>query len=225
MRVDCLPLIEKEHCYLVEGFTKKPVIAGFTKHSLAGNLPDDIYKALSFIDLPLDVAYLNQIHSSGVEQIDSPGIYEGDGLFTFRKNLVLVVKTADCLPLLGLDEKGGLISAIHMGWRSAESGILHNMPVLSDSFKLIAACGLRRCCYRVGEEFRGYARVKPYLFQDDQGIKFDPIAFIRKEMRGIGVTDHNFFDLDVCNHCSTYGLPSYRRDKTLNRTLSFIVKI
>lgn len=49
---------------------------------------------------------------------------EGDSSYTFEKNFALIIKTADCIPILGFDPKSELIFAVHAGWRGIENRIL-----------------------------------------------------------------------------------------------------
>ena len=224
MRTDCLCLIEKEQVFLVEGFTEKPFVVGFTKNKVFGRLPQDIYDALPFVRRPFAVAYLEQIHSAKIHRISAGGEYRGDGLFTSKENLVLVVKTADCLPIVCVDEKTGRIGVIHMGWRSAQKQILQNIPAPSKHLKFLALCGLRRCCYQVGEQFEQESVLNPFVSTREDKRYFDPVAFTLHELNQLGVPKENFFNLDICNHCSDYGLHSYRKEKTMCRTLSFIIK-
>ena len=92
-------IVEKKDCFLIEGFFPPGIIAGFTKNTLSGSLPDDMRSALSFLDTPPDISWLTQEHSSGVKLVSQPGCYNGDGIFTDSSNHAVVVRTADCLPL------------------------------------------------------------------------------------------------------------------------------
>lgn len=49
-----------------------------------------------------------------------------DGSYTMQKNLVCVVKTADCLPILVSSLQGDFVAAIHAGWRGLANGIINN---------------------------------------------------------------------------------------------------
>ena len=76
------------------------------------------------------IASLKQIHSTRVAVFDSPvkaevmAQGEGDALVTNQPQLLLVVRTADCVPVLLVDHKIGVIGAIHAGWRGAVGGIV-----------------------------------------------------------------------------------------------------
>ena len=46
-----------------------------------------------------EVASMNQTHSNVVLEIEQSGVYDADALITTKKNLLLVVSTADCKAL------------------------------------------------------------------------------------------------------------------------------
>ncbi len=218
-------LIEKEHCYLIEDVFSRNVIAGFSKDNIPGDSPGDIKKTLSFFGKNIKYAYLDQTHSSRVNQIEKEGSYEGDAFFTRQSNLVLVVRTADCLPLFVCSENAGIIGMVHMGWRSAKDGILDNIPFGLAAFKVLAGIGLRKCCYQVGREFLDYSRLSKYVIKDGNSFRFDPVRFAKDNMLKRGVKENNYFNLDICSFCSRQIFFSYRRTKTFLRTLSFIFRV
>lgn len=219
-----MKLIEKEYSYILDLSPGGAITVGFTKNNLTGGLPGDMLKALDFLKEKFAVAYMNQVHGAIVRLIDAPGMYECDGLFTRNDNLTLVIKTADCMPITLYSEKENMIGAVHMGWRSAKEGILDNIKFDLSSFKAIAGPGMRKCCYKVGEEFRGYSRFRKFLEPKSGALYFDPIGFFKEGLRQKGLAEENFFDIDICSYCSGYDLFSYRKTGTTDRTLSFILK-
>jgi len=219
-----MQLIEKEHCYLIDDFFPSSITAGFTKPNLAGSLPRDIKKAVSFAGSSLKVGFLNQLHSSQVHYVKEQGMYQGDGLFSEEKDLSLVVKTADCLPLFFAEKKGRAAGVIHMGWRGAEKNILDNIDYDLSSFRAAAGCGLRKCCYEVGREFLDYEWAKGYLSRRQARLYFDPVSFARDKLYAKGLSKEDFLDLNVCSFCSDEGFFSHRKTKTASRTCSFIIK-
>ena len=60
---------------------------------------------------------MNQTHSNTVLSVDKSGEYQCDALISKQSGLGLLVKTADCLPILV--KSNHKISAIHAGWRGA----------------------------------------------------------------------------------------------------------
>ncbi|MEI8348811.1 MAG: polyphenol oxidase family protein [Candidatus Omnitrophota bacterium] len=220
-----MKLIETRHCHLLDGYFGPEVVAGFTKTGLAGVLPDDLRTALSYLQNDFQVGYLKQIHSSLTHRIHQAGIYEGDGLFTHERNLAVAVRTADCLPLIFYSQLLGVIGVVHMGWRGAAEGILSSLPYDASSFKVIAGPGLRLCCYEVGESFLKHTLLEPFVERRSNRFYFDPIAFARSSLMARGLLENNFHDMSTCSICSAQDLFSYRKNKTFNRHLSFIVKL
>jgi YfiH family protein len=47
-----------------------------------------------------------------------------DGLFTQTRNLPLVIMTADCLPIVMVDQQSRALAVIHAGWRGLAGGIV-----------------------------------------------------------------------------------------------------
>lgn len=218
-------LLEQKHCFLVSDIFFSDTVIGFTKPSLAGHMPQDLYQALSFLGRQPQLSYMRQLHSALVEVVSKPGVYEADGLFCGQANHVLAVRTADCLPLLLYSPEKDIVGAVHMGWRSAQAGILENISFDLSSFAVIAGIGLRQCCYEVGEEFLEYQRLKPFLERKGNKLFFDPIAFARANLVKKGLPEDNFFDLGLCNFCMERDFFSYRKSHTEERIISFILKM
>jgi hypothetical protein len=216
-----MKLVEKEDAYFIENFFSFS-LAGFTKSSLKGRDPEkEVKNVLSFLK-EFKVSFLNQRHSFKINFIEKEGIYEGDGLFTKKENLVLIVKSADCLPVLLEDEEKKIIGALHLGWRSLKEGILKNINFSLSSFKVFVGVGLRKCCYRVGEEFLNYPYLKDFVLRKKDNFYFDVIAFLKNFLFEKGLKEKNFFDLNLCSFCGEFF--SYRRTRTFFRTLTFIMK-
>ena len=90
---------------------------------------------------------LDQVHSDIIHCVDTPpdGRLEGDALITSTPGLFLVVKTADCLPVLVVDESRRVVAAVHCGWRGTWKRILEQVVgVLRDRYGCDPA-GAPRC--------------------------------------------------------------------------------
>ncbi len=216
-----MKIIEKQSIYLFEA----PFVSGFTKAEVNGFLPEDVQTIADGLRGQADFAYMSQEHGAQVVKIDTGGKHVCDGIFTEKKNLVLIVKTADCLPLLFYSKQEKTIGAIHMGWRSAQAGVLANIPYDLESFSVIAGCGMRKCCYRVGEEFLEKKEIAPFVEKKEEALYFDPIRFAKKELKKKGLISKNFLDLTICSFCGDKETPSFRKTGTEKRTLSFITRI
>ena len=73
----------------------------------------DIKKILKEIKSQINFADMKQTHSSEVKLINNEGTYDSDGIETNTQNLPLVVRVADCMPILMKSQN--LISAVHAG--------------------------------------------------------------------------------------------------------------
>lgn len=206
--------------FKIENWFCPGIKAGFSKPVLAGNCPADFKNLLAGTGKGAEFSYMEQIHSKKLALALRPGVYRADGLFSRRVNNFLVVKTADCLPLL-LAEAANWVGVIHLGWRSARAGILENIPVDLTKSKVFAGPGLRSCCYRVGEEFQNYRSLVPALKRASCGWFFDPVKFAREKLAFLGLQPGNFLDSGFCSYCRG-GFFSYRKNKACGRTLSFI---
>ena len=108
---------------------------------------------LETIGFQNQVATMDQTHSSEIAFADSNISYKCDGIYTNKIKLPLVVKTADCVPLLMESSKG--VSATHAGWRGLEKSIFEKSLDIHEisSLKISIGPHARKCCYEVGVEF------------------------------------------------------------------------
>lgn len=72
-------------------------------------------------------ARLNQVHGTDVLVVDLPigldAVPAGDALVTTRRGLGLMVRVADCVPVLLADQEAGVIGAVHAGRPGMALGI------------------------------------------------------------------------------------------------------
>jgi purine-nucleoside/S-methyl-5'-thioadenosine phosphorylase / adenosine deaminase len=72
---------------------------------------------------------VNQVHGHEVWQppakpirpVDAP---KADAIVTDRAGLLLMVRVADCVPVLLSDKRGRVVSAVHAGWRGVIGGVV-----------------------------------------------------------------------------------------------------
>jgi YfiH family protein len=211
----------------------------FLRHGFgdAGWMGKDFKKQEGWKDFRL--LSLNQVHSDIVHFIDKvpAGSQRGDALITRLPGVLLAVKTADCLPVLLVDEAGRVIAAVHCGWKGTLRGLLERVVqgmkarYACDSASILAAFGpcISSRCYEVGPEVRrSYvaAGFPTSLFQPVPGrpgkYYFDLAAANRLQLLRQGIKPKNIFTVNICTHCDAR-YPSYRRDKdATGRILSFI---
>ncbi len=183
--------------------------------------------------------FLNQVHSSTIRFIDRlpEKRLRGDAMITDIPELFLIIKSADCLPVLLVDEFRKIIAAVHCGWRGTSKRVIQRaIQGMADRYKcrppsLLVALGpcIEGGCYEVGEDvlkcfkqeglssdfFRAHpSKEKKYLFD----LKGENIS----QMLSLGIEKKNIYCADGCTHCDEY-FPSHRREREkAGRMLSFI---
>jgi YfiH family protein len=112
---------------------------------------------------------MHQLNSDIIHRIEAAPVaeLEGDALMTNVPGLLLVIRTADCLPVLLADEADRAVAAVHCGWRGTEKRILEKaVRAMGEAYgskpaNLRAALGpcIGAACYEVGPEVRdGFLR-------------------------------------------------------------------
>jgi polyphenol oxidase len=131
--------------------------------------------------LPSEPQWLVQTHSNICIDIDRSAERNGDAVITRQANKVLVIMTADCVPIILTNKTGSVAAAIHAGWRGLNNGVIDNtIQALradnpSANQELIAWVGPHICekCYQVGQEMHdNFAKnnielAKCFYYRDD----------------------------------------------------------
>lgn len=200
------------------------------------------------------VQTVKQVHSSvllesgEVETCGAP--CEADGIYLEKsspdRRRKLGVHTADCLPVLIGDKKGGFIAAIHAGWRGTFSGILSQS--LSNVLRqqklafseILVAIGpsISWKNYEVGLDLLGELKgARLNLLQAERELAIvrgqgktylDLKNLASLELKCLGVPPAHLCLSSLCTlgEKNSGGFPwaSYRRDgKACGRNLSYIV--
>ncbi len=193
--------------------------------------------------LPAEPLWLKQTHSIRVStpkirQQYSSRLIEADAVVTNIPDEVLVILTADCLPVLFSNADGAVIGAAHAGWRGLCDGVLENtvsellkLAPQSSAKDLIAWMGpaIGPESYEVGEDVVG--RFQEWG-QHDMQICFLPITnkpgkylaniyqLARDRLKKVGV--NAIFGGDLCTVLDDKRFFSYRRDGVTGRFASLI---
>jgi YfiH family protein len=214
-RLDSLP-------WLVHGF------------GTAGWQEEDLRGAAEFEGF--EPVLMRQVHSDLVHEIGAApeGRLEGDALMTRVAGLLLVVRTADCLPALLVDERNRAVAAVHCGWRGTRERILEKAARAmgraygSEPGEMLAAVGpcIGSTCYEVGPEVRtlflraGFPETTLAECPGDRGkYMLDLRSSNRWLLEGLGLRTEHIFDVGpACTHCEL-SLLSYRRDRSEERRM------
>ena len=162
------------------------------------------------------IASMNQTHSNLVAYVESPRVYDSDGIYTEKKKLGLVVQTADCMPILLSDKKR--IGAIHSGWRGLKNNIVKKAIKKFDVNQLSISIGphAQSCCYEVKEDVKKF-------FNDYTELR-DGMFFLNMSQIVKDLSDEKGFQIEVssiCTICNSF-YNSYRENKTNERQIGVI---
>ena len=170
-------------------------------------------------DIPAQFAQLatvKQVHSSTCLAAEgrSGVVGEGDALLENQPGGVVAVKTADCIPVLLIDERRRAVAAVHAGWRGTAGRIAAGaLAAMRERFgtrveDVHAAIGpgIGKCCYEVGAEVAAQ-------FGQQGRAHIDLAAENRRQLEEIGVTPSKIYASNLCTMCRGDEFHSFRRDK------------
>ncbi|MGL4773007.1 MAG: peptidoglycan editing factor PgeF, partial [Clostridium sp.] len=215
-------------------FTTAENNRSFDKHTEEG------LKALESIkgDFKVDeVVYISQVHSKDVICYTGDDIsnIECDGIITNVKNIAIGAFTADCVPIILINEKRKVISAIHSGWKGTIKGIVKEAlkkmeeEYNCESSETIAYIGYhnRVCSYEVSEELKELFLKETQIPEDVlfKGRNLNLEEVILKDLKEQDVKEENIYSLPLCTYCSSdIKLHSYRKSVgTYGRLFSFVI--
>lgn len=187
-----------------------------------------------------EVIYLKQIHSNSVlkysKNSSSVKDEEGDAIITNEKNVIIGAFTADCVPIILVDEEAGAIAAIHSGWRGTfESITLETIKKMKKEFnvsveniKAYIGPHIRKCCYEVSEDLKKDFLNKKKTIEKEElfnGKNLNLEACIIDDLKKAGVIEDNINSINLCTYCSNeIKLHSYRKSQgSYGRMFSFVM--
>ncbi|PIY71783.1 peptidoglycan editing factor PgeF [Candidatus Roizmanbacteria bacterium CG_4_10_14_0_8_um_filter_33_9] len=174
-----------------------------------------------------NITNTNQHNNSKIEQLE-----ESDGVISLEKNVILVVRVADCLPVIYFSLKTGCIGAAHIGWRGTLKNLMgkmieniKNIGSESNDIYIIIGPAINQCCYEIdvdayGEFMSVMERYSKVAFKP-HGQKFrlnlERLNYELALESGIDKTHIDYFPF--CTSCNSDHFFSYRRDYKKNSEL------
>lgn len=200
------------HVLYPDNFKSTEVVAFFTKKNFNLEL------------LTVPIYFPIQRHTDNVLVLKDISHREiADAVMTNRKNILIGVKVADCVPILIFDSANKVVAAVHAGWRGTAKGILKKTILkMKETFNsepknLIVAIGpsIKGCCYEVGQEV--VDALKEQTVSDEYIVSLNgkkhvdlSIANLIQALH-IGVTRENIWLCPDCTYCKAEVYYSYRR--------------
>ena len=168
-------------------------------------------------------------------------IGDADGIFTNLNDVAIGILTADCAPILFVDQNNNYICCVHAGWKGAFSNIIQKAVALFRKNK-VSPKNIRVCIgpcisqesYEVKVDFYNKFMSsntnfkKCFLFKKNK-IYFNLRYFIKLKLVAAKVSMSNISDIDIDTFVNKSLFYSYRRsllngEKDYGRNLSLIAK-
>lgn len=175
---------------------------------------------------------MNQVHGNNVEIVDSssPNIIDKcDGIITNDIDVVLMVMVADCIPIIFIDRKKGVIAAVHAGRNSTFLKIseltvkkmVNKFNCNYSDIEVHMGPSIQKCCYEVNNEL-------VTIVEESFGKEFVNGRFI--DLQGINESLLKSLNLsnitisNTCTKCSNEPYFSYRVDNKCGRFAGIVTK-
>lgn|SRR3989344_107628 len=177
------------------------------------------------------VIILEQIHSTNISVIDDKNknsniIEDTDGLLTCLPYTALIVRNADCVPLIFVDKTNGFIGISHQGWRGslkkmAGKMVKNFMDTGSkiENIKVAIGPSIGDCCYEVDddhyytfrEEFDQFTNLIFHLKKGRWHLNLGYLNYLQLIESGLNTSQIDFFPF--CTKCDEERFSSKRRAK------------
>ncbi|OGK10022.1 hypothetical protein A2767_00085 [Candidatus Roizmanbacteria bacterium RIFCSPHIGHO2_01_FULL_35_10] len=191
--------------------------------------------------------YLEQIHSINVEILENIKtennleiLKDSDGVITNNLKTILIVRNADCVPLIITDKTRGYIGISHQGWRGSLKNMSEKMvnTFLNLGSKveyLTGAIGpaIGACCYDVDDDhyyefLEQFEEFSEKIFMRKKGrwhINLALLNYLQLVKSGVSKKNIDFFPF--CTKCDSKRFFSRRRAKSKDfpEMFNFIIKI
>lgn len=188
-----------------------------------------------FEKLGMPVFEVHQIHSSILHFNPKETLYtekaglEGDGIATDKARHALLIKTADCQPVLFADKKGKHIMALHVGWRGNRNDfIAQAVAEFCEGYKIQAKdlFAVRGPSLGPNEaEFTNFAAewgnaYTTWYNEEKQTLNLWELT--RFQLQQAGILPENIYGIDFCTKTMHEQYFSHRENNQTGRQASII---
>lgn len=151
-----------------------------------------------------------------------------DALISRNKNQILVIKTADCLPILIFDKTKKQVSAIHAGREGLLKGIIEETikALKTNEDSLIVGIGphIRKCCYFLrgkAKKILKEKKIQKFIEKRNKKYYLDLTAIALSQLLRLGVKKENIEDLGICTFCNDKNFYSFRHQEKMGKFFCF----
>lgn len=188
-----------------------------------------------------------QVHSDAIRTVTTADAgkgfllerdYEADGLVTDVPGLMLMIFSADCIPVLLHDPIRKVVGACHAGWRGTALGIaaktVNKMQSVYGCNPADLRCaigpGISRCCFETDHDVPeamkqalGTGADKFIEKNDSEKFHVDLKAINRYWLQSTGVPTEQIAVSDACTACDMTTFFSHRRTGNARGSLAAVI--
>jgi hypothetical protein len=190
-----------------------------------------VLKALTGIGKQ-DILMLNQVHGDGIVIVDRPPekdmpyFADADGMITDIPGICLVIRTADCVPVIAYDRKRKILGAVHSGWRGCRLSISRKLIAemkhiyssdARDIFTFILP-SVGPESYTVNSDVAAF--FEKDIIRKNPALYLDLWSNIERDLANEGVPVKNIFNARICTMKNGSEFFS-RRNKDEGRNLNY----
>lgn len=198
------------------------------------NIAENRRRFLKMFDGDFQIASVWQTHGADVRIIENlddakDADQKADALVSNLKNILVGIKTADCVPVLLGDTRTKAFAAIHAGWRgTVQSIVVKTIEKMREKYgtnpkDLICAIGAAASCrnYEIGDEVidafaENFPDSKKFFAPTRKGHALVDLHLANKEqLSSAGVSAENVFAAPFCTMERTDLFFSYRQERKL----------
>jgi YfiH family protein len=178
-----------------------------------------------------DLVQVKQVHGTDVLRapLAAPD-RRADALWTSMPGLAVAVRTADCVPILLVDQRGRGVAAVHAGWRGSAAGIASRAVAVlchgtgAAPAELCAAIGphIGACCYEIDAPVMdAIAETEVFLPARPGHAYLNLFELNRRQLVRAGLSADSISSVAGCTSCDMR-FESYRRDRAGGRMLHYV---
>ncbi len=186
-----------------------------------------------------NIIMLNQVHEDNIVLIedypegDDLFFAEADGMITNQRELCLVIRTADCVPVFAFDKKNSIIGAAHSGWRGCRLSISQKLVkemrrVYSSNYSDIQVFilpSIGPSSYIVNDDVANFFQSSDILTKNDE-IYLNLWKNIENSLIDEGIKKEDIYNAKSCTLQNSNDYYSYRyNDSGRNLNFGYIASI
>jgi YfiH family protein len=178
------------------------------------------------------IVELKQIHKDNIVEIKNvPSSPAGDAMITKEAKLGLLIKVADCQPILIAHISGKYIGAFHVGWRANRGNFIQKwIEIFCKTYNIVP-----RDIMAIRGPSLGPGNSEFINFHTEWGEEYLPYynpinktvdlwRLTKAQLKDAGLLEKNIFSIDLCTFDLEDYFFSYRREKLCGRQGGIIWK-